>query len=135
MALYFIVGGGMTKVGSSGNVEKRLAHLRTMSPMPLRILKVEDGSYRLERAVYEVLHARGLHSHGEWFFGELTFEEAAEVVAEARKQEVRAVSAAEKGERPDCECHGVPMYWAASARHRHGGYWRCKVVHDSQRVG
>jgi len=28
------------------------------------------------------------------------------------------------GVRPDCECHGAPMYWQADSR-RTAGYWRC----------
>jgi hypothetical protein len=29
--------------------------------------------------------------------------------------------------KPDCECHGEPMYWNTDARYTAGGYWRCPV--------
>lgn len=63
--VYFIRGGELIKVGTSKDVEARLASLRTGSPLPLELVYVMRGSRDLEQC----LHGRfeSLRSHGEWF--------------------------------------------------------------------
>lgn len=29
--------------------------------------------------------------------------------------------------RPDCTCHGEPMYWIKDPRYKADGFWRCAV--------
>ena len=43
----------------------------------------------------------------------------------------RAVSAADAGPRPPCQCHGEPMWWQKMARVRAGGSWRCRHVGEA----
>lgn len=30
-------------------------------------------------------------------------------------------------EKPDCDCHGEPMWWHNDPRVKLGGYWRCSA--------
>ena len=125
--VYFIVGGGKTKIGISISPEKRLAEFRVGSPASLTIAYAAEGAHILEHKIWTYLAAR--HSHGEWFHGEVDPLEAAAIVACARDNEVRGVPArvANQGEIPRCSCHEKPMRWSKSARRRGGGYWRCAV--------
>lgn len=76
--VYFIAGGGLIKIGKSGNVATRLPLLQCGSPVPLTLLGTRRGYTELEAA----LHARfaDKHSHGEWF--DVTLAEIEEFLAE-----------------------------------------------------
>jgi hypothetical protein len=63
--VYFIRAGGMVKIGTSIDVAKRVAGLRTMSPAPLELLAVAKGGPDEEREVHR--HFAHLRQHGEWF--------------------------------------------------------------------
>lgn len=57
--------GGLIKIGKADNPASRVATIRRMSPVPLRILAITPGGYELEQK----LHRRFAESraHGEWF--------------------------------------------------------------------
>ncbi|MBN1430422.1 MAG: GIY-YIG nuclease family protein [Anaerolineae bacterium] len=65
--VYFIQSstGGLIKIGTAINANRRLAEIQNMSPVPLRILAVIPGDCRKEAE----LHKRFAHlrRHGEWF--------------------------------------------------------------------
>ena len=84
MNVYFIAGGGKTKVGITMNDPmRRLAQLQTASPAKLRLVCfVPDSSHELERMVHHVLRDR--HSHGEWFHGEVDQAEAQGLVDQSQ---------------------------------------------------
>lgn len=125
--VYFIVGRGYTKVGSSSSPALRLASANVWSPKPLRLVFQAEGGFALERAVWESLSAR--HVRGEWFSGEVSAEEAAALVeaVRTRSRESTGVSAKDMWPRPKCECHSETMWWAKDKNRRGGGYWRCSV--------
>jgi hypothetical protein len=58
--------GGPVKIGLTGRLEERIAHLSCMSPYRLEVLATLRGDERLERRIHALL--AGDHSHGEWFF-------------------------------------------------------------------
>lgn len=98
MQVYFIAGGGKTKVGISRDPAKRLATIVAHSPEPdLRVVYAEPGGQALERAVHEYLDPR--HSHGEWFHGEMTAEEAELALAAARSETTALGPAGRRGVR------------------------------------
>lgn len=35
-------------------------------------------------------------------------------------------------DRPNCKCHGEPMFWSKDKRTKRGGYWRCLVLKREQ---
>lgn len=66
--LYFILMEGpeqFVKIGIASSVMTRLSTLQVCCPYPVRVLKVVDGAWHLERS----LHKRfaHLHARGEWF--------------------------------------------------------------------
>jgi hypothetical protein len=65
--IYFIQAGedGAIKIGSSKNPAKRLASLRTASPVPLNVLKVITGSRELELTYHDRFSS--IRMKGEWF--------------------------------------------------------------------
>ena len=130
--VYFICGGGMTKVGTSVDPEWRLQCMQTGNPETLRLVAKVPGDHRLERQVGMVLRQR--HYRGEWYAGEMVEEEVIMVVDDARSAP-DAVSAFDQpwGSRPVCECHGEKMYWSRDHRRRGGGYWRCRVLLSTNR--
>jgi hypothetical protein len=65
MPVYFIQGGGLTKVGYASSPEGRLRGLQTGSPVSLRLVRVLDGTDRHEKDLH--LQFARHHSHGEWF--------------------------------------------------------------------
>ena len=65
--VYFIRAGvdGRIKIGWSRNVELRLKHLQTASPVPLHVMAIEKGSRMVECRLHrEFCHLR---RGGEWF--------------------------------------------------------------------
>lgn len=65
--IYFVEGGGLVKIGRTTNLKRRLARLRTLSPVPIRLIFAVRSTKPLE-------HERELHDtfsawrhHGEWF--------------------------------------------------------------------
>lgn len=65
--IYFIQAGvgGLVKIGSSNNVERRCLELQTGNPETLVILAVCDGNELDEKTLHRRLRAR--HRRGEWF--------------------------------------------------------------------
>jgi hypothetical protein len=64
--LYFIEAEtGQIKIGIARDVDVRLAGLRTMSPVGLKLLVVVPGGHALERSYHVRFAAHRLH--GEWF--------------------------------------------------------------------
>lgn len=63
--VYFIRSGDLVKIGTSIDVHRRLAALRTSSPMPMELLVVASGSYVEEKSVHQ--RFAHLRQHGEWF--------------------------------------------------------------------
>lgn len=65
-SVYFIeAANGLVKVGQSQSVTSRLEGLRTMSPIPLRLLGTVPGGLELEQRLHRELAAS--RAHGEWF--------------------------------------------------------------------
>lgn len=58
-------GSSTVKIGRSINVERRLADIQRMSPVPLEVLWSTPGGHELETALHR--HFRPYRSHGEWF--------------------------------------------------------------------
>lgn len=58
-------GSDVVKIGRSVDVQRRLADLSRMSPVPLEVLWIFPGGARLESALHRLFAAR--RSHGEWF--------------------------------------------------------------------
>ncbi len=79
--VYFIAGGGRTKVGLSANPQHRLRDLQVGSPVPLRLLAAVEGTHRLEARVHAEL--AGTRVDGEWFDGELSADEISSVLRAA----------------------------------------------------
>lgn len=65
--VYFIeaVGIGIVKIGKTACIENRMGSLKTMSPVPLRLVAYAPGYSRLERQLHDLFRAH--RSHGEWF--------------------------------------------------------------------
>lgn len=65
--VYFIYceASSMIKIGFTSNIKNRLGNLKTMSPVPLRLIGTIEGT----RVDEENLHKKfaRLRSHGEWF--------------------------------------------------------------------
>lgn len=88
--VYFISGGGKTKVGFSTNPSGRFHALQASSPVSLRLVLTVSGGHALERRVHELLKER--RSHGEWFEGEIGLDEATKIVRAARTSSERSVA-------------------------------------------
>ena len=56
---------GLVKIGMTRNLEQRIKALRTMSPVPLRLLAAPVCHPIAEMALHEMLKEQ--RSHGEWF--------------------------------------------------------------------
>lgn len=82
MRVYFIAGGGKTKVGISTDVARRLKSLQASSPVPLRLVHSEEGGRHEEAGLHELLKERGHHSHYEWFEGEWAVEDCKRLFSE-----------------------------------------------------
>lgn len=82
MYIYFIIGGGKTKVGISSNVGGRFKVLQSNSPVKLVLVYVAPGNHKLEQAIHQRLKEK--HAWGEWFNGEVTPDEAAALIAEQK---------------------------------------------------
>lgn len=66
--VYFLGADGtdLVKIGSAFDIELRLEQLRTISPVPLRLLfYVLHGGEAMERRLHRMYRRR--RSHGEWF--------------------------------------------------------------------
>lgn len=65
--VYFIapVEGGRIKIGITASIEKRLPHLRRMSPVDVDLIACAPGGRDLE-AAYHTLFCNE-RAHGEWF--------------------------------------------------------------------
>lgn len=68
--VYFIAAAdaGMIKIGKTTDLNKRLATLRTMSPVPLEVACTISYDDRLEWRLHT--HFSKYRSHGEWFYAE-----------------------------------------------------------------
>lgn len=75
---------GRTKVGYTGNIDKRLEAIRAASAHPVKLVLAETGSIQLERAIHRVMDDRQVHH--EWFEGEVDELEAREILDEAYVQ-------------------------------------------------
>ena len=61
--------GGLVKIGRSVDVDRRLATIQRMSPVPLAVLFKTEGGTQLERALHG--YFQSYRTHGEWFdFGQ-----------------------------------------------------------------
>lgn len=65
--IYFVQAeaGGLVKIGWATNVEKRLATMQMVCPIPLTVLARFAGSVPAERALHQRFAAH--RQHGEWF--------------------------------------------------------------------
>jgi hypothetical protein len=65
--VYFVEAEGLDriKIGTATDIEKRFAELRTMSPVPLKLLAAVQGGVPVEQALHDRFAADRLH--GEWF--------------------------------------------------------------------
>lgn len=63
--VYFINGGGATKIGYTNNLRERLLALQHAAPWPLRIVRAVLGSQGLELRAHA--YFRTARIHGEWF--------------------------------------------------------------------
>jgi hypothetical protein len=65
--VYFIaaVDAGKIKIGKTTNIQKRMATLTTMSPVPLQLVHSVQYDNNLERRIHE--HLKEYRAHGEWF--------------------------------------------------------------------
>jgi len=65
-ALYFAKAkNGLIKIGQSGDPDRRLRDLQTMSPIPIDMVLVLDGMAASEGALHEWF--ADSRTHGEWF--------------------------------------------------------------------
>ena len=61
------VGTGMIKVGITAEVDRRLAEIRALCPVPVEIVDVLEGAtFDVERTIHGLMSKH--RSHGEWFF-------------------------------------------------------------------
>lgn len=58
-------GSNVVKIGRTTNLDRRLADIQRMSPVPLTTLWTHPGGSELEANLHR--HFKGLRSHGEWF--------------------------------------------------------------------
>lgn len=58
-------GSNIIKIGRTINLDRRLADIQRMSPVPLAILWTHPGGSDLEANLHR--HFKALRSHGEWF--------------------------------------------------------------------
>lgn len=65
--VYFVLApdAGMVKIGKTSDLKKRLASLRTMSPVSLDLICVIRYDEYLERRIHD--HFKPQRDHGEWF--------------------------------------------------------------------
>lgn len=65
MVVYFVRAGELIKIGYTSNLEKRIASLSNMSPIPIELI----GSLLGDKHVEKEVHNRFAHlrHHGEWF--------------------------------------------------------------------
>lgn len=65
--IYFIQAGdnGAIKIGYTDNIEKRLRQLQTGNPYKLKLLKIINGTYELEKSIHKMFVNDRLE--GEWF--------------------------------------------------------------------
>jgi len=65
--IYFIqADNGLIKIGYTGDIRRRLGQLSHMSPIPLKLLAVREGTMQQEQLLHKIFN----NSHGEWFFPE-----------------------------------------------------------------
>jgi hypothetical protein len=74
--VYLVKGGDLWKIGFTERLAKRLASLRTMSPVPLTLEHVWAGTIHHETAFHQ--RYRRKRHHGEWF--DLSDEQAVKLV-------------------------------------------------------
>jgi len=67
MKIYFIQQGndGPIKIGITWDIKKRLDHMKTFSPHPLRVLAIINGDSKRERLLHRKFKNQRLE--GEWF--------------------------------------------------------------------
>ena len=70
---------GEIKVGRSSDPERRLRHLQTGCPHPLRIILVVPGAGRIEKNIHRLMDYRQTRRNGEWFSAEALNELPAEL--------------------------------------------------------
>ena len=58
-------GSNVVKIGRTANLDRRLADIQRMSPVPLAALWTHPGGSGLEANLHR--HFKALRSHGEWF--------------------------------------------------------------------
>lgn len=75
--VYFVRCGEFVKIGTSENVEKRLAGLQTSSPYELDLEGTIPGERRLEQRIH--FENRSKNSQGEWF--KLTKDEVKDIIS------------------------------------------------------
>ena len=68
--VYFIEGGGYTKIGKADDPQKRLRELQTGSPFPLTLKFVTEGGFEKESQIHSALSKYRVN--GEWF--EITYD-------------------------------------------------------------
>lgn len=68
--VYFIaaVDAGMIKIGKTRDMKKRMATLRTMSPVGLEVVCTIAYDDSLEKRIHE--HLKEYRAHGEWFYAD-----------------------------------------------------------------
>lgn len=84
--VYFVLGGGLVKIGRAIDVDKRFRSLECGSPVPLELARVVPGERGLECDLHRYFAA--YRKHGEWF--DLKAWEAIEPLSD---DEVRALAA------------------------------------------
>jgi hypothetical protein len=93
--VYFITGGGLTKIGVSIEVESRMKNLQAGSPVPLTLVGTIRGSWRTEKLIHHLY--KEYRVHGEWF----NFEATPEFVAGVAEWVEAARSRAEESKLRD----------------------------------
>lgn len=65
--VYFIapIEGGPVKIGTTKNINQRLATIQSSSPLPLHLISCAPGDRDLETSLHAMFHTERLH--GEWF--------------------------------------------------------------------
>lgn len=83
--VYFITGGGATKIGRTvRHPLERLEELQASSPVPLRLVYDHPGGAALERALHRAFES--IRRHGsEWFQEELSYNEIRAEVAKVER--------------------------------------------------
>lgn len=67
--IYFITAGSYVKIGTSCNVEERLASIRTSNAEDARLAESFLGGHKLEKALHALFKSH--HVRGEWFHREI----------------------------------------------------------------